>query len=405
MCFIQLNLNMKKIKIIDYYSIKTFHEVINFSLLMICSKIFDKTTYVSGKSAQMNIKKMHELYNSNSIKYETAYTFETDSSWAARMRDIWGVITTLYYYFITSYNTLIFYNYTNKISLPIILILNSLLRKKIIFVFHGELEFLTGNVSYLKTSGWYKYSMDLSFKYLFKLSPAYILVLGDSIKSNLLKRYPHINNKILSICHPYFTDTQFSSKAVRSRPSTNTTVKIGTIGIMKQEKGLSSLITLSSKLKDLIKEKKIELYHIGKVYTDKKEYLVNEIYWIGNAIGLDREEFDKHIQQLDYLLFLYPTNSYKLTASGAIMDAVKLRKPIISLHNDYFDYLMGKAPIGYMGNTLDELEQIIRKVVNRELNNNFNQEFDLLSQKISIVNNTILFEKELENFLGHGFFS
>ena len=87
------------------------------------------------------------------------------------------------------------------------------------------------------------------------------------------------------------------------------------------------------------------------------------------------------------------------------MDAVKLRKPIISLHNDYFDYLMGKAPIGYMGNTLDELEQIIRKVVNRELNNNFNQEFDLLSQKISIVNNTILFEKELENFLGHGFFS
>lgn len=394
---------MKKIKIIDYYSIKTFHEVINFSLLKICSEIFNKTIYISGRSAQVNMRKMHELYNSNDIKYETVHTIETDSSWGARIRDVWGIFITLYYYFTTPYNTLIFYNYTNKISLPIILILNSLLRKKILFLFHGELEFLTSNVSYLKTSGWYKCSMKLSFKYLFKLSPAYILVLGDSIKNNLLKLYPHLHNKVLSICHPYFIEEHSLHKTIQL--PNNTSIKIGTIGIMKQEKGLDTLMALSLKLKDLIIEKKLELYHIGKVYTNKKEYLIDEIHWIGYKMGLKREEFEKQIQQLDYILYLYPINSYKLTASGAIMDAVKLRKPIISLHNDYFDYLMNKKPIGYLGNTSDELEQIIRKIVNKKLNNSFEKEFNLLSQKVSIVNNTILFKKELEKIFGYGFFS
>lgn len=388
---------MKNIKIVDYYSIKAFHEVINYSFLSICSTLFHKAIYYSGKSAQTNMKKMQYSYGLNGIVYKTMPTIEVDTSWGARLRDLYGFFTTLYHYLITPHSTLLFYNYTNKISLPFILFINILLRKKVIFVFHGELEFLIGKVSYLKTSGWYKYSMMISFKYLFKFSPSYALVLGNSIKHNLLNLYPSMNNHILSICHPYFIEKKEDNKNLSSKLP----IKIGTIGVMKKEKGLNELLLLSSKLKDLKIERKLELYHIGKVYTDEKTELVHEICWIGETSGLGREEFEKQIQQLDYLLFMYPCDSYKFTASGAILDAVKLNKPIIALHNDFFDYLMGMHPIGYMQNTLEGLEQVIRKIVNGELNNNFDQEFNLLSKKVSIENNTVLFKEELNKIFGN----
>ena len=282
------------------------------------------------------------------------------------------------------------YNYTNKLSLPIILLLNVFLRKKVIFLFHGELEFLIGNVSYLKTSGWYKKCMQISFLYLFSKSPAYILVLGDSIRTNLLRIYPKLDNAILSIYHPYFIDNEKHEIKKREKQL----LRIGTVGIMNKLKGLEELMALSNRLKDLLLDKKLELYCIGKVNATDVQ-LADEIHWVGYKSGLSREDFERQIEMLDYILYLYPTNSYRFTASGAIMDAVKMHKPIISLHNDYFDQLMDNYPIGYMGNTIDDLENIIRRLVAGELNDDFSEAMALLSKKVSIGNNTILFESEL----------
>lgn len=387
---------MKSVKIVDYYAIKTFHEVINYSFLRICSSLFRKVTYVSGKSAQTNIQNMDNDRILINVEYKTMPTIESDTSWGSRLRDIWGIFTTIYHYLFTYRDSLLLYNYTNYISLPLILGLNILLRKKIIFVFHGELEFLASKISYLKRSGWHKLFMMLSFRFLFHKSPAYALVLGDSIRNNLLKLYPQPKGHVLSICHPYIVDNKPSEKSIemlRSMP-----VRIGTVGVMKREKGLDNLITLSLKLKDLISSQKLELFHIGKTYAPKEDF-TKEINWIGKGNFLSRQEFENQIQKLDYLLYLYPTNSYSLTASGAIMDAIRYHKPIIALHNDYFDYLMKEHAIGYMGNTIEDLELIIRQIISGKLYYKFNKEIGLLSEKVSIENNTILLKKELDKIL------
>ena len=134
---------------------------------------------------------------------------------------------------------------------------------------------------------------------------------------------------------------------------------------------------------------------IGKVNASDV-YLVDRVQWVGHENGLSRAEFETHIKGLDYILYLYPTDSYKFTASGAIMDALKMHKPILSLHNDFFDQLIGNHPIGYMGNAVEDLEQIIRQIVQGELTTDFTEGFKTLSDKISIENNVSLLRKEFE---------
>lgn len=386
---------MEQVKIVDYFAVGTFHEVVNYSFVKMCAGIFKQVKYISIKSASQNLQQMFkriEKKSPNNVSYTIMPNFEDDTPKGARLRDLWGFVLTLYQYLTTPDSTLLFYNYTNKLSLPWILALNMVLRKKVVFVFHGELEFLEGKVSYLKTSGWYKLSMCFSFRYLFTRSPAYVLVLGDSIRKNLSEYYPHLFPHILSICHPYILNKVGEHVRIERNDKP---IRFGTVGTMKESKGLKELLLLSDLLCDLSAQKRIELYNVGRVYANGID-LGNRIIWAGHEKGLPRDEFERLVGQLDYLLYLYPLGSYRFTASGAVLDAVKMRKPIISLHNDYFDYLLNGTPIGYMKNSVEEVAQVIRDIVAGKLQDDFSAGFNSLSEKVSIEKNMFLLETEFK---------
>ena len=64
--------------------------------------------------------------------------------------------------------------------------------------------------------------------------------------------------------------------------------------------------------------------------------------------------------QIDYALFTYKLNSYKYTASGALIDAINFEKPIIALSNDYVkSYFDIYGNIGYLCNSYEELKNKI----------------------------------------------
>ena len=274
--------------------------------------------------------------------------------------------------------------------MPLILFLNYLLKKKVVFVMHGELELqLKQNISILKPAFWYRLFHRLSLKHLFKRNEAILLVLGESIKSNLCDIFPAISSNIYSICHPYFMDDCIINKKQR-------VLTIGTVGVMTKEKGLDSLLILSEKLSNPIKEGKLIIKAIGKVETVDVSIYRN-IKWIGNKNLLPRDIFEEAIQSLDYILYLYPSDSYKLTASGAIMDAVKFGKPILALHNDYFDYLLKNVCIGYVVNDIYELITIINQLLKTTVEIDYSEGFNLLRNKVSIRENTILLEKILKD--------
>ena len=133
---------MKQIKLIDYYGIKNFHEIINLSLIVMCSRIFSKVTYISGASTYSNLNKLITKYNyqSDNITLKKCRIYEKDTSIGALLRTIYGFFISLFTYLCSKRKTILLYVYTNPLSLPLILLFNRFLNKKIIFTMHGELE-------------------------------------------------------------------------------------------------------------------------------------------------------------------------------------------------------------------------------------------------------------------------
>lgn len=383
---------MDKIKIVDYFSINTFHEVFNTSLILMCAKIFPEVKYLSGKTASRNNRKLSALYapNTANVTFKTKHVCEKDSKAGAFIRTIVGFFITIYEYIFSKPRQVIIYNYTNPLSMPVILLLNFVLRKKIIFTMHGELELQYQHIPLTRPAGWYKQCHTLSLKYLLRHNTASVLVLGDSIKDNLIKLFPQISQQIISINHPYFIEKQEYTVHPISVP-----LKIGTVGVMKKEKGSDYLIALSKRLEKEIKENKVILYSIGRTEGVDITQQLN-IQWIGHKKGLSRDDFETHIKNLDFILYLYPTDSYKLTASGAIMDAIKLQKPIISLNNDYFNGLFKENPIGYTFDTLEDIVTCIHQLLLKEnFTLNFQSGYNETVKKISIQHNANILKQEL----------
>ena len=79
------------------------------------------------------------------------------------------------------------------------------------------------------------------------------------------------------------------------------------------------------------------------------------------------------------------------------MDAVKFGKPILALHNDYFDYLLKNVCIGYVVNDIYELITIINQLLKTTVEIDYSEGFNLLRNKVSIRENTILLEKILKD--------
>lgn len=384
------------IRVIDFHSIGNFHEVINFSVVTMCAEIFDRVTYISGKTASQNMHMMYQKapqYYSDSISLVSHSVWERDSKLGFFVRIIWGFFVTLYNYLVVPGRDVVLYNYTNALSMPVILFLNIFLKKKIVFLMHGELELqYIDNISFFKPVYWYKLFHRLSFKYLVTKTPAVILVLGDSIKQNLCKLYPEITSNVISICHPYIIEDSFEpcKKKRASGP-----LQIGTVGLMTKLKGFDSLVSLAERFQEDIKNGKLIIKSIGKV-SGVDMSSCEGIQWIGGDSSLPRDVFEDYIKQLDFILYLYPSSLYKLTASGAILDAIKMHKPIISLRNDYFDYLMdGGNNIGFLVNDIDEMVQVIKDGMKRGAYD-FEEQFRSLRKKVSISYNAKKLKIELE---------
>lgn len=105
------------------------------------------------------------------------------------------------------------------------------------------------------------------------------------------------------------------------------------------------------------------------------ENIEHDNFETANKTGslLPFDKYNKLVTEMDALLFLYEKDSYKLTASGAILEAIWNEKPIVALHNHYFDYIFDKfGSIGCLCDSIDEIVNVI---------NNLNR-FDLCSEAL-----------------------
>lgn len=363
---------MKKAFYVDTFSLETMHEQFNSSLMINVDSLFYEVKFFMNRSVYVNSLK---LINDNEFlnkKHEPIYVYQGFRGVGWICRYLISAIQNIYFFIILPKNTILIFPHNNIFSLLIINLLNKYFKKSILIFCHGEMEGLIesnlGNGLVSKFLNW-------NFKFFFihkKISLSkniYFSVFGNKIKDNLkslIDENKHYN--FISVDHPYLFDdeSKFNLK--------NENLHFGSVGVFNKNKGANLFLELIDHMPSAILYS-VNFSIIGKIVDIPFEELTNRnIKYLSQERNLiTREIYDNKIEELDYILFFYDYKNYKITASGAIMDALNKEKPIIALKNDYFEYLFDTyGEFGYLFSSIEDMSIGISKLVNGELSVQFN---------------------------------
>ena len=273
----------------------------------------------------------------------------------------------------------------------------------VIVTLHGEMDFIYQYKNSIeKFNGWIH-------KQIFKSKAPnfFYLVLNKIAKKKLVSDGYLNENEIIEINHPFSTLTLPVTKQYEFNLSIP--IFFGHIGSMEIEhKNSPAFYYLAQKFNNEIVEKKAVFRAIGLITP---EMLPFKNQWVDEVVGntkpdkpdyLSRIEYENNVNKLDFSLFFYPENQYVFRASGAVIDAIAFETPIIVLNHPFFTNLFSQVgPIGYICNDIDEIEAVLKKIINREINiikdyKNFKENIKLLREKFGVVSITEDISKQLK---------
>lgn len=346
----------EKAVIIDVYSHGSYHEVINQAYLMMISNLYKKVTYIADKSACDNLKllltKCHFDYSNVHFeeKYIKCHKFRRPGlTYLARLLKV--SVMNFVYYNRCEKDEDVFFN--NNLFFAIILI--SIFSKKknnIYDLCHNEMEFIDKQTSHSLTTD----ILSLYFRLVFcwmRLSEKFHFILLSPKMVEYFNSFisPKNQKRMFWIDHSYIRP---EIKIETDYKISNECIKIGIPGAITPLRGLDTLKQILSH----ITNDNICIYALStcsEEINDKHFIMLNS----SNKL-LPFEKYNAYVQSMDAMLLLYDTNSYKLTASGAILESIWNEKPIIALTNAYFEYLFDK--FGTLGVLCNDVKTLIEEI-------------------------------------------
>ena len=381
----------RRIKYIDTICTNSMHIVFNASLLSLCRELSSQIIFYGERMNQIEVLNTlkENSFPTDFIETKSIFLPEGNSKYKHILNFFISFVYNTYFVLFSNKNDILLFNYNNLLSIRFINFLNKICHKKIIIFCHGEMELLEK-----QSSGYGLFNKLLLFlgKKFFLNKNIHIqrdiifFVLGDSILSNLKKIIPeNIYTSFHSIDHPYFF-----KREIKEEERESNSIKIGTVGVFSKQKGGDDFYNICKS----INNPNIEFSITGRIFYDVKKLTALQIDLPPNKgkSMLSKKELEDRASMLDFILFLYPKDSYRLIASGAILEAISLKKPILALRNDYFNYLFKKfGDFGYLTDSIEELISLINTIQIK--NKQFN--FDTIQNNLSIENITTNLKNEL----------
>lgn len=356
-----------KIRYIDTFSYKTAHLQINASLLVMLSKIGNEVIYYAGKSSMAEVYSL--LAKSNvevlNVQANSIFVCGGNNRLSLLMRYLISAFMNLILLVRSHKKDVIIYNFNNLFSLRLINAVNGIIKRKVLICCHGELELLSDAVN--EGGGLAKCLRYLARDFFLKprkiQNNVYFMVLGDVILKNLRSYLTKEQlKKFISVDHPYIfiKQTQDTNKTKWAEG-----LHIGTVGAFSQIKGADLFVKIVSE----VKNPSVHFSITGRIFYPM--VLLQQL-GVDTAIDADKKAlsqkiYNERISRLDYILFLYSPNSYRITASGAVMDAINLKKPIIALKNDYFCYMFEKyGSFGCLFENIEDMTAFLSNQIQKE---------------------------------------
>jgi hypothetical protein len=106
-----------------------------------------------------------------------------------------------------------------------------------------------------------------------------------------------------------------------------------------------------------IASNRVKFIQVGNVSPEVLSYSNIYVNILNNNEFIPFAVFEENIKQSDYFIYFFKENTlYDLCPSGTFFDAIKYRKPIISLRNPFFDYYFRR--LGNIGDLCDSVEEM-----------------------------------------------
>ncbi|MDL1914022.1 MAG: glycosyltransferase family 4 protein [Bergeyella sp.] len=138
------------------------------------------------------------------------------------------------------------------------------------------------------------------------------------------------------------------------------------MGVVTLSKGFDRFCALSSYFSEKGEDRFVSVV-VGRHGLDPENYPKVNFVAKKNTY-LSRKEFNEGVEKLDFILFFYDNEQYRLTASGAIFDAIEHEKVIIAIRNDYFEEIFQKCgDLGFLCKDDTEVFEIVNKILGNEL--------------------------------------
>ncbi len=242
----------------------------------------------------------------------------------------------------------------------------------ILFIIHGNIEELKRKKHFYQLGYW----VEPAFRYKRNRENIRYLVLGESIRENLLKYVDYIACNTVAVPHPY----SLYSNSTAVEKSSDGIITMGMIGSFSAEKHSEQIFVLEKMIKDS-GINNIDFLLVGS--GDSENFPEDTtIRFVGDGKNkLSETEYNKGIDRLDYILFFWDRTSYQMTASGALCDAIVHNKPIISIRNDYLTWVFNEVgELGFLCENLDEIKDVVCNISKGQLNDKI-RSFNLNFQK------------------------
>lgn len=158
------------------------------------------------------------------------------------------------------------------------------------------------------------------------------IVLEERIANYLTQNLYLQSAEIIHIPHPYHFEASGSPRA--DKP-----LIFAHLGVARLAKNSHLFFDLASRFATEISRGELVFQVVGPVLPELSPYLNPWVQYINQETFLSHATYQKSCQQAHYALFFYDDTNYTLTSSGAVMDAIAYRLPMLALNSPVFDSL------------------------------------------------------------------
>jgi glycosyltransferase involved in cell wall biosynthesis len=195
-------------------------------------------------------------------------------------------------------------------------------------------------------------------------------VLEDSIRRALLDVAPEFAERFATLPHPLPTIEGNRQPGGWGEPAAEGAqelrpIRIAFLGAAQGKKGFDTFLELARNLTCRLPGR-VEFHAIGWLPPESAGLDLSSLARQPSRNKIDRAEFLKALESIDYVCMPYSQELYRYSASGTLLDAVATGKPLVALRSPILEDLQTDfGDIGELGDSREQLEVQIEDLILR----------------------------------------